>query len=79
MMGFPLCPSTSSTRFCRRNRDIFNSSPFVWLSWDRSASSALDEEPLDRETIKRISKALNDLKEGRYIASREIEEMLELP
>lgn len=44
---------------------------------DRLASFALDEEPLDPETKKRIAEALKDLKEGRSFTSMEVREMLE--
>jgi predicted transcriptional regulator len=44
---------------------------------DRLASCALDEEPLDPETKKRIAEALKDLKEGRYFTSQDVKEILE--
>ena len=44
---------------------------------DRLASIALDEEPFDPETQKKITQALKDLKEGRSFTSQEIRKMLE--
>ncbi len=44
---------------------------------DRIAGIALEEEPLDQETKDKITEALNDLKDGRYLTRQEIRMMLE--
>jgi predicted transcriptional regulator len=44
----------------------------------RLVGMAYDEEPLSKDTLKRVEEALHDLKEGNYYTQEEIEAELEL-
>lgn len=44
---------------------------------DRLVNLAIDEEPLDQETLKRIDEAMKDIKEGRSFTSQDVRKMLE--